>query len=76
MTLSKTFKESDLALLKIPASGLNTMALSNSLEVNVLDRVIVMDYLLPQYRRGLSVSEGYITATCTNVKGREGEIDS
>ncbi len=63
---------SDLALLKIPASGLTPVALGNSLLVQLLDPVVAMGYPLPQYGRDLSVSEGKITAIRTNVEGREG----
>lgn len=64
---------SDLALLKIPASGLTSVALGNSLLVQLLDPVVAMGYPLPQYGRDLSVSEGKITAIRTNVEGREGK---
>lgn len=71
-TVVATAEASDLALLKIPASGLTPVVLGNSLLVQLLDPVVAMGYPLPQYGRDLSVSEGKITAIRTNVEGREG----
>jgi hypothetical protein len=64
--------ESDLALLKIAASGLTPVALGNSLQVQLLDDVVALGYPLPQFGRDLTVSEGRITSFRTNVEGREG----
>lgn len=64
--------ESDLALLKIPASGLTPVALGNSLFVQLLDDVVALGFPLPQFGRDLTVSEGRITSFRTNVEGREG----
>jgi hypothetical protein len=63
--------ESDLALLKIAASGLTPVALGNSLQVRLLDDVVALGYPLPQFGRDLTVSEGRITSFRTNVEGRE-----
>ena len=64
--------ESDLALLKIAASGLTPVVLGNSLQVQLLDDVVALGYPLPQFGRDLTVSEGRITSFRTNVGGREG----
>ena len=64
--------ESDLALLKIAASGLTPVALGNSLFVQLLDDVVALGFPLPQFGRDLTVSEGRITSFRTNVEGREG----
>jgi len=64
---------SDLALLKIPASGLFSVRLGNSLFVEVLDRVVAMGYPKAGYGKDLTASTGEITGIRTNVPGREGK---
>lgn len=72
-TVVAVSEANDLALLKIPATGLTAVRLGNSLYVEVLEPVVAMGYPKAGYGRDLTSSTGEITAIRTNVPGREGK---
>lgn len=72
-TVLAASEANDLALLKIPASGLTSVRLGNSLFVEPLEPIVAMGYPKAGYGEDLTTSTGEITSIRTNVPGREGK---